>query len=234
MDDAILRLDRLVVRYGSFVAVDGLDLSLRPGELFGLLGPNGAGKTTTVEILEGHRHRDGGRVRVLGTDPARAGRRFRARIGIVAQGTADLRELTPAEALHHFARYYPDPRDPDEVLELVGLWDTRRAQARTLSGGQRRRLDVALGIVGRPELLFLDEPTTGFDPQARRVRYLRVSLTDRCNYRCTYCMPEEGMQWLPRDELLTYESDGLLQYAVVPAAAAARAIPGSPSGCAMR
>jgi ABC-2 type transport system ATP-binding protein len=148
-------------------AVDGVDLDVARGEVVCLLGPNGAGKTTTVEILEGHRHRDGGRVRVLGTDPARAGRRFRARIGIVAQGSADLRELTPAEVLHHFARYYPDPRDPDEVLELVGLREKRHAPARTLSGGQRRRLDVALGIVGRPELLFLDEPTTGFDPRAR-------------------------------------------------------------------
>jgi len=149
-------------------AVDGIDLDVARGEVLCLLGPNGAGKTTTVEILEGHRHRDGGQVRVLGTDPERAGRRFRARVGIVAQSSTDLGELTPAEALHHFAGYYPDPRDPDRVLQLVGLREKRHTLARTLSGGQRRRLDVALGILGRPELLFLDEPTTGFDPQARR------------------------------------------------------------------
>jgi ABC-2 type transport system ATP-binding protein len=149
-------------------AVDGVDLDVARGEVVCLLGPNGAGKTTTVEILEGHRHRDSGQVRVLGTDPGRAGRGWRARLGIVAQSSTDLGELTPAEALHHFAGYYPNPRDPDQVLQLVGLWSKRNALARTLSGGQRRRLDVALGIVGRPELLFLDEPTTGFDPQARR------------------------------------------------------------------
>jgi ABC-2 type transport system ATP-binding protein len=136
--------------------------------VFALLGPNGAGKTTTVEVLEGYRDRDGGDVSVLGTDPRRAGSAWRSRIGIVLQSTGDQAELRPSEVVHHFAGYYPDPRDPDEVLRLVGLWDERRTLARDLSGGQRRRLDVALGIVGRPELLFLDEPTTGFDPQARR------------------------------------------------------------------
>ncbi len=149
-------------------AVDGVDLEVARGEVVALLGPNGAGKTTTVEILEGHRHRDAGAVDVLGVDPGRAGRAWRARIGVVLQSATDLAELTPAEALHHFARYYPDPRDPDDVLELVGLGPSRGRAARNLSGGQRRRLDVGLGIIGRPELLFLDEPTTGFDPQARR------------------------------------------------------------------
>jgi len=149
-------------------AVDGIDLDIARGEVFSLLGPNGAGKTTVVEILEGYRHRDAGEVTVLGVDPGKAGLPWRSRIGIVLQNTADQGELTPAEVVHHFAGYYPDPRDPDEVLHVVGLWDKRRTLARKLSGGQRRRLDVALGIVGRPELLFLDEPTTGFDPQARR------------------------------------------------------------------
>ncbi|HZG88969.1 MAG TPA: ABC transporter ATP-binding protein, partial [Pseudonocardia sp.] len=136
-------------------AVDGVDLDVARGEVVALLGPNGAGKTTTVEILEGHRDRDAGTVDVLGADPGRAGRAWRARIGVVVQSAGDLAELTPAEALRHFARYYPDPRDPDEVLELVGLGAVRHRAARDLSGGQRRRLDVGLGIVGRPELLFL-------------------------------------------------------------------------------
>ncbi|WP_214401180.1 ABC transporter ATP-binding protein [Pseudonocardia lacus] len=169
MTDAAISVRGLRKRYrGSRrPAVDGVDLDVARGEVVALLGPNGAGKTTTVEILEGHRDRDDGEVAVLGTDPADGGRTWRARIGVVTQSATDLLELTPAEAVRHFARYYPDPRDPDEVLELVGLADAPRAVVK-LSGGQRRRLDVALGIVGRPELLFLDEPTTGFDPQARR------------------------------------------------------------------
>ncbi|WP_309223293.1 ABC transporter ATP-binding protein [Micromonospora sp. CP22] len=133
-----------------------------------LLGPNGAGKTTTIEILEGHRRRDAGEVSVLGHDPGRADLDWRARIGIVTQDGGDLGELTVREAVTHFARYFPRPRDPEQVVELVGLTEKATARVRTLSGGQRRRLDVALGIVGRPHLLFLDEPTTGFDPQARR------------------------------------------------------------------
>jgi ABC-2 type transport system ATP-binding protein len=145
------------------------------GEIVAVLGPNGAGKTTTVEILEGYRHRDGGDVRVLGADPQTAGRDWRARIGIVLQGTHDLAEATVSELVHHFARYYPDPRDPDEVIEAVGLREKARTRSRQLSGGQRRRLDVALGIVGRPELLFLDEPTTGFDPEARHAFWDLVS-----------------------------------------------------------
>ena len=154
--------------YGGRPAVDGVDLSVRHGEVFALLGPNGAGKTTTVEILEGHRKRDGGTVTVLGEDPGTAGRRWRARLGIVLQTATDAAELTVAESVRHYAGYYPAPRDPDEVIEACGLRDKAGARVRTLSGGQRRRLDVALGIVGDPELLFLDEPTTGFDPEARR------------------------------------------------------------------
>ncbi|PZR54847.1 ABC transporter ATP-binding protein [Xylanimonas oleitrophica] len=155
-------------RYGSKQAVDGLDLDVAAGEIFAVLGPNGAGKTTTVEILEGFRSRDRGEVLVLGEDPATAGRRWRARIGVVGQDSRDLSELTVSETVRSTARSYPDPRDPDEVIAAVGLEDKARTRTRALSGGQRRRLDVALGIVGRPELLFLDEPTTGFDPQARR------------------------------------------------------------------
>jgi ABC-2 type transport system ATP-binding protein len=154
--------------YGSIAAVAGIDLEIAPGEVFALLGPNGAGKTTTVEILEGYRHRDGGEVSVLGEDPQRPGRAWRARIGIVLQLAADAPELTVAEMVDHFAGFYPSPRRPDEVIDLVGLTDKAGSRIRTLSGGQLRRLDVALGLIGGPELLFLDEPTTGFDPAARR------------------------------------------------------------------
>ena len=155
--------------YGDRAAVDGLDLDIAHGEVFSLLGPNGAGKTTTVEILEGYRRRNAGDVTVLGTDPAHATREWRSRVGIVLQSVADLPELTVAETIRHFAGYYPRSRDPDEVIAIVGLADSAGQRSRQLSGGQRRRLDVALGILGRPELLFLDEPTTGFDPAARRV-----------------------------------------------------------------
>ncbi len=133
-----------------------------------LLGPNGAGKTTTVEILEGHRRRTAGEVSVLGVDPGRGDRTWRARIGIVLQSASDAGDLTVGEIVRHVAGFYPRARPPAEVIELVGLADKTKALVRTLSGGQRRRLDVALGIVGTPELLFLDEPTTGFDPEARR------------------------------------------------------------------
>ena len=156
-------------RYDDRVAVDGVDLEVAHGEVFALLGPNGAGKTTTVEILEGYRARDGGEVSVLGHDPARPTPEWRARVGVVLQSVTDLSELTVTETVRHFAGYYPDPRDPDEVIATVGLGDSADRRARALSGGQRRRLDVALGILGRPELLFLDEPTTGFDPAARRL-----------------------------------------------------------------
>jgi ABC-2 type transport system ATP-binding protein len=163
-----IRVRGLRKQYGEVVAVDGIDLEIAPGEVFALLGPNGAGKTTTVEIREGYRHRTAGEVSVLGTDPERGGRRWRARIGIVLQSSVDAAELTAAELVTHFARYYPSPADPGQVLECVGLADRARARLRELSGGQRRRVDVALGIVGNPELIFLDEPTTGFDPEARR------------------------------------------------------------------
>ncbi len=154
--------------YGERTAVAGIDLEVSPGEVFALLGPNGAGKTTTVEILEGYRRRDAGEVAVLGHDPGSPTSAWRARIGIVLQNSTDLSELTVAETVHHFAGYYPAPRDPDEVIAAVGLTDSAGSRTRALSGGQRRRLDVGLGILGNPELLFLDEPTTGFDPAARR------------------------------------------------------------------
>lgn len=174
-----VRVRGLRKRYGDKQAVDGLDLDIERGEIVAVLGPNGAGKTTTVEILEGFRERDGGEVRVLGEDPAAAGRAWRSRIGVVAQDSADRAELTVAEEVRSTARYYPAPADPDEVIAAVGLVEKARTRVRGLSGGQRRRLDVALGIVGRPELLFLDEPTTGFDPQARRVFWALVrSLRD--------------------------------------------------------
>jgi ABC-2 type transport system ATP-binding protein len=153
--------------YAGRAAVDGIDLEVARGEIFALLGPNGAGKTTTVEILEGYRKRDGGEVTVLGEDPA-AQSGLRKRVGIVLQGTGEFDEPTVGEVVRHFARFYPAPDDPAEVIERVGLTDKTKARTHTLSGGQKRRLDVALGIIGRPELLFLDEPTTGFDPEARR------------------------------------------------------------------
>ena len=167
MDDAIT-IRGLTKAYGGRAAVDGLDLSIRTGEVFALLGPNGAGKTTTVEIAEGFRSRDAGDVTVLGTDPWRAGRVWRNRVGIVLQSSGGLDLLTPREALASTAKVFGEPRDVDEVIAAVGLTDKADTRVVGLSGGQRRRLDVALGIVGRPELLFLDEPTTGFDPQARR------------------------------------------------------------------
>jgi ABC-2 type transport system ATP-binding protein len=163
-----VRVRGLRKSYGGVAAVSGIDLQIAPGEVFALLGPNGAGKTTTVEILEGYRRRDGGEVSVLGTDPQHAGRAWRARIGIVLQLAADAPELTVAEMVSHFAGFYPSPRRPDEVIDLVGLTDKARSRIHALSGGQQRRLDVALGLIGGPELLFLDEPTTGFDPAARR------------------------------------------------------------------
>ncbi|WP_066944552.1 ABC transporter ATP-binding protein [Microtetraspora fusca] len=163
-----VRVRGLRKRYGDVAAVDGIDLDIAAGEVFGLLGPNGAGKSTTVEILEGHRRRDEGEVSVLGTDPHRAARSWRDRIGIVWQTAADTPELTVAETVRHFSMYYRNPRDPEQVIDQVGLTEKAGTRIRALSGGQRRRLDVALGIIGSPELLFLDEPTTGFDPEARR------------------------------------------------------------------
>jgi ABC-2 type transport system ATP-binding protein len=154
--------------YGPIEAVKGISFEVAPGEVFALLGPNGAGKTTTVEILEGYRRRDAGAVSVLGTDPARGGVRLRERIGIVLQECGIEELLTVGEVLDRQAGYYPVPRPVEEVIGLVGLDDKVEARVRTLSGGQRRRLDLALALVGDPDLIFLDEPTTGFDPAARR------------------------------------------------------------------
>jgi ABC-2 type transport system ATP-binding protein len=168
--------------YGELTAVDGISFEIEAGTCTALLGPNGAGKTTTVEILEGYRHRDAGDARVLGVDPASGDRGWRARLGIVPQDCNDLLELTVAESVSYFATLYPAPRDAHAAIELVGLSAKAGERTKTLSGGQRRRLDVALGIVGDPELLFLDEPTTGFDPEARRafwqlIRTLRAEGT---------------------------------------------------------
>jgi ABC-2 type transport system ATP-binding protein len=154
--------------YGEFEAVRGIDFEVRRGEVFGLLGPNGAGKTTTVEILEGYRARTDGIVSVLGLDPQDRSRALRSRVGIVLQSTGLYRHIKVREALSHFAGMYPHPRDVDEVISLTGLEGKQDAVARTLSGGQLRRLDLALALGGDPELIFLDEPTTGFDPAARR------------------------------------------------------------------
>ncbi|MBB2909952.1 ABC-2 type transport system ATP-binding protein [Streptosporangium becharense] len=163
-----VRVRGLTKRYGDVQAVKGIDLDIREGEIFAILGPNGAGKSTTVEILEGYRTRDAGEVSVLGVDPAKATRGWRSRIGIVLQTAEDASEVTVRELVHHFAGYYPHAKDPDEVIAKVGLMEKAGKRVRQLSGGQRRRVDVALGVIGDPELLFLDEPTTGFDPEARR------------------------------------------------------------------
>ncbi len=154
--------------YGDVVAVDGVDISVETGEVFALLGPNGAGKTTTVEILEGHRSPDGGSISVLGFDPSTGGRAYRERIGIVLQQGAVERELSVREALSIYGGMYPRRLDADHLIDLVGLTEKSDARIKTLSGGQQRRLELALGLVGDPDLLFLDEPTTGFDPSARR------------------------------------------------------------------
>ncbi len=168
MADSVISIRGLRKSYGDFEAVRGIDLEVRAGEVFAFLGPNGAGKTTTVEILEGYRDRSGGEVEVLGEDPQRGGRAWRERIGIVLQSCRLDPYLTVRESLGLYAGYYRAPRPVDEVIELVGLEGKAGARARGLSGGQQRRLDVGMALVGDPELLFLDEPTTGFDPQARR------------------------------------------------------------------
>ena len=157
--------------YGSYEALRGISFHIKEGEVFGLLGPNGAGKTTTIEILEGYRTRDGGDVDVLGFDPERAGSAFRERIGVVLQQSQLWPNLTVAETHRMFAGYYEHPRNADEVIALVGLADKRDARVKTLSGGQKRRLDLGVALVGDPDLVFLDEPTTGFDPAARRAAW---------------------------------------------------------------
>jgi ABC-2 type transport system ATP-binding protein len=164
-------VDDLHKSYGSYEALRGISFDIREGEVFSLLGPNGAGKTTAVEILEGYRERDAGEVRVLGFDPARADRAFRERIGVVLQQSQLYPNLTVAETHRVFAGYYEHPRDVDAVIELVGLAEKRDARVKTLSGGQKRRLDLGVALIGDPDLVFLDEPTTGFDPAARRAAW---------------------------------------------------------------
>jgi ABC-2 type transport system ATP-binding protein len=168
---AAIEVSALVKRYGDYEALRGLDFSVGRGEVFGLLGPNGAGKTTTVEILEGYRERTQGEVSVLGYDPAGRALALRRRIGIVLQSGGVYGHITPREALRHWAAMYPHPRDVEEVIDLAGLSERADVRVRTLSGGQLRRLDFALALVGDPELIFLDEPTTGFDPEARRAAW---------------------------------------------------------------
>jgi len=163
----VVRVRDLRKSYGSVDAVSGISFDIHAGETFALLGPNGAGKSTTIEILEGYRDRTAGEVSVLGVDPRRAGLGWKARLGIVLQSATESGNVTVTEQLTHFAGFYPNPRPVGEVIEAVGLQSKAKTRIGKLSGGQRRRVDVALGIVGRPELLFLDEPTTGFDPEAR-------------------------------------------------------------------
>ena len=166
--DAIVSVRDLRKKYGQFTALDGVSFDIQRGETFALLGPNGAGKSTTIEILEGYRDRTSGEATVLGADPGAGSLAWKARLGIVLQSSGESGNVTVREQLNHFAALYPNPRDVEETIAAVGLEAKASTLIRKLSGGQRRRVDVALGIIGRPELLFLDEPTTGFDPEARR------------------------------------------------------------------
>jgi len=168
MTGAAIEVRGLRKAYDDHEAVRGIDFTVERGEVFGLLGPNGAGKTTTVEVLEGYRPRTGGEVRVLGMDPGARPAELRERVGIVLQACGMYRHLTVREAVAHWAKLYRAPRDVDETIELAGLTPSAGKRTRTLSGGQQRRLDFALALIGDPELIFLDEPTTGFDPEARR------------------------------------------------------------------
>jgi ABC-2 type transport system ATP-binding protein len=170
----VIRVSGLTKSYGDVHAVAGVDLQIARGEVFAMLGPNGAGKTTTVEILEGYRRRDGGEVKVLGLDPEKQPRLLKAQIGIVLQSTGVDRYLTVAETIAMYSGYYPHPRPVDEVIDVVGLVSKRNTRVVKLSGGQQRRLDVAIALAGDPELLFLDEPTTGFDPSARHEAWVVV------------------------------------------------------------
>ena len=181
----VIEVSGLRMAYDGFEAVRGIDLRVGRGEIFTFLGPNGAGKTTTVEILEGHRRRTAGEVRVLGVDPQHAGRDWRARVGVVLQSSRVEPELTVRECLELYAGYYPAPRPVREVMELVGLKTKAEVRGSLLSGGQQRRMDVALALIGDPELVFLDEPTTGFDPSARRaLRCRRERRLARHDQRC--------------------------------------------------
>lgn len=168
MTTSPVHVRNLKKQYGTFTAVDGISFEIHDGETFALLGPNGAGKSTTIEILEGYRDRSGGEARVLGTDPQHGGLDWKSQLGIVLQSSGESGNVTVLEQLTHFAGYYPNPRNVAEVIDAVGLDGKAKTRIAKLSGGQRRRVDVALGIIGRPRLLFLDEPTTGFDPEARR------------------------------------------------------------------
>ena len=219
MDEDVIGVRGLRMRYGDKDVLTGVDFEVRRGEVVALLGPNGAGKTTTIEILEGFRRRSAGEVSVLGSDPERADEDWRARIGVVLQSWRDHARWTPRMLLSHLGTYYrpystperPRPYDVDELLAMVGLQDLADQKIRTLSGGQRRRLDVAIGIVGRPELLFLDEPTAGFDPEARREFHdLIHRLTDMDTTVLMTTRPRRGRKiadriliWLPAGSLPT-------------------------------